>query len=115
MATPSHCWSSEDAVSLSVELRHLDGAVHLHVSGDLDFSTARRLSEAVEAANSDGHRLVVLELSGLAFCDAAGVTALLRAHRTARGQGGRLLIRGAAGLPRRVLAITGVDQVLDIE
>ena len=63
----------------------------------------------------DGHRSVVLDLAGVTFCDAGGVTALIRAHHHLREVGGYLSIRGVSGFPLRVFTITGVDKALDVE
>jgi anti-sigma B factor antagonist len=104
-----------DADIMSLQMHHLDGAVYIYAFGELDFASAARLTSAFEAIRPDGPRRVVLDLTGLTFCDAGGVTALLQAHRALRDGGGQLSIRGASGLPRRVLALTGVDRSLSLE
>jgi anti-sigma B factor antagonist len=116
MDTEFEVSSSGDAdVVMSLQTHQLDGAVYIYARGELDFASAATLSSALEATRPDGPRRVVLDLTGLTFCDAGGVTALLRAHRALRDGGGHLLIRGASGLPRRVLALTGVDGSLNLE
>jgi len=100
---------------LSIQVCELSEGITLQISGELDFLTARELSRAVQALELDGQRRVVLDLTGLMFCDAGGVSSLLKANRSVRRQGGQLLVRGVSGLPRRILAITEVDQILDLE
>ena len=103
-----------DGVTLSVDVSYLDDHVLVDVVGELDVSNAHDLRHAVAAIELDGRRRVELDLSGLTFCDAGGITALLRAHRAVARAGGRLVIRGLSGEPRAVLQVTRVDEVLDL-
>jgi anti-sigma B factor antagonist len=115
MATDFGAQVPDGVAALSVQLRDLSEGFTLQISGDLDFLSARELTQVVEAIQFDGRRHLVLDLTGLVFCDAGGVAALLRAHRSVSGAGGQLLVRGASGLPRRVLAITGADRLLHLD
>jgi anti-sigma B factor antagonist len=87
----------------------------VRMSGEMDFSNAGIVAEAIGGIELDGHLSVVLDLTGLRFCDAAGVSAVLTAQRRVTASGGRLSIRAASGEPRRIFLLTGVDRVLDIE
>jgi anti-anti-sigma factor len=115
MATEMREPVPDGVATLSVEIAQLDIGTAVQISGELDFFCCRRLSQVVEDINIDGRRSVVLDLTNLQFCDAGGVRALLRAHRSVGAQGGQLVVRGVSGQPRRVLAITGADQVLDLD
>jgi anti-anti-sigma factor len=84
-------------------------------SGELDFSNAQRLQDAVSGIELNGHRTVVLDLTDLTFCDVKGVFTLLSASRAVAANGGRVTVRGVSGLPRRVFALTGVDTVVELE
>jgi anti-sigma B factor antagonist len=105
----------DGVATLSVQVTDSDEGTAVRVSGELDFLSGPGLSQVVEDIKIDGRRSVVLDLTGLQFCDAGGVRALLRAHRSVDAQGGQLVVRGVSGLPRRVFAITGADQVLDLD
>jgi anti-anti-sigma factor len=115
MATEMREPVPDGVATLSVQMAQLDIGTAVQISGELDFFSGPRLSQVVQAINVDGRRRVVLDLTGLQFCDAGGVRALLRAHRSVDAQGGQLVVRGVSGLPRRVFAITGADQVLDLD
>jgi anti-anti-sigma factor len=52
------------------------------------------------------------DLSEVTFFGAAGINALVIAHERAARAGSRLLIRGAHGITRRVLQITGLEDLL---
>ena len=82
------------------------------LSGEMDFANADGLLETMANIPLDGHTSVVLDLTGLTFCDASAVSALVRTHHYVRDAGGRLTVTGASGTPRRVLTLTGVDRLL---
>ena len=104
-------WASGLGLVVSMDERgHLVTA-----SGELDFSNAHKLQDAVTAIELDGHRTVVLDLTDLTFCDVRGASALLSASRIVSANGGRVTVRGASGLPRRVFALIGVDTVVELE
>lgn len=87
--------------------------VQLH--GELDPATAPRLEQLLDRLRHDGHRRITLDLSGLEFLSAAGLTVLLRADHTLRALGGRLLLTRPTRMARRVLAITELDTTLNIQ
>jgi anti-anti-sigma factor len=61
-----------------------------------------------------GNRLVV-DISGLERLSSATLAALLRAQRTCRARGGRVVVRGANRRCCEVLARTGLSGFFDIE
>jgi anti-sigma B factor antagonist len=91
-----------------------DGVPVVVVAGDLDMATAadmaQHLAEVVGAGTD-----VVVDLSGLEFIDSTGLNALIAAWRASRGRGRTLTVRRPAHCVRRVLGITGLDQVFAIE
>ncbi len=63
------------------------------------------------AAPSSG---VVIDLTLVRFCDASGITALVKAFKHARNQRLRLELAGARGRVDRILRLTGIDDVLHL-
>jgi anti-sigma B factor antagonist len=90
----------------------VDGGVTVvAVRGEVDLDTASRLEEALRTAGDDAPGLIV-DLSATSFFDSTGIHALLRAGSRAGAQGVRLfLVCSPAGIPRRVLEITGVERL----
>ena len=87
-------------------------AAVLRLSGDLDHDTAKDLEAALDAA-SVGSTRILLDCSGLEFCDSRGLNILLRARRTAAETGTELALIGPRGALARVLEITGMDNVIN--
>lgn len=78
----------------------------MRLHGELDIvsvGAARRALEQVDA----GIQQIVLDLSHVTFCDAAGVRFLLTAQEQARTAGRDLVVRHPSRSVRRVLALTG--------
>ncbi|MFJ2831343.1 STAS domain-containing protein [Streptomyces sp. NPDC087263] len=92
----------------------------LRVSGEMDLVTSPVLRQRVHDAVADGRRSVVLDLSGVLFCDSSGVGVLIAARRLIRSCQGRLrLILPAQGAVdgshvNRVLAALGVRRLFDV-
>ncbi|GAA4811888.1 STAS domain-containing protein [Streptomyces ziwulingensis] len=87
-----------------------EGPFVLEVSGELDHHSARLLTEAVEEAPFDS-RGVVVDLSGLTYCDSTGITVLITAYQRSRTTGSPLSLAGVNADQMRVFAIVGLDQV----
>ena len=104
-----------DGLRISAEPGASERGLIVSISGELDIFNADSLVDAVGGLELDGDRTVVLDLTGLTFCDAAGVSALLTTNRFLRHHGRRLKIHGISGMPRRVLSLTGADHVLEVE
>jgi anti-anti-sigma factor len=80
-------------------------------AGEVDLDTAPLLQAALVDA-VDRHAVVCCDLSEVRFLGAAGLTALLTAYQRAQETGSRLTVRSAHGTTRRVLQISGVEQLL---
>ncbi|MFF3709278.1 STAS domain-containing protein [Streptomyces phaeochromogenes] len=96
------------------------GWVVLRVSGEMDLVTSPVLRQRVHDAVADGRHSVVLDLSGVLFCDSSGVGVLIATRRLLRSCQGRLrLILPAQGAVdgshvNRVLGALGVRRLFDV-
>jgi anti-anti-sigma factor len=82
--------------------------------GELDLSGVDRARQAIEEAEASGSGLLVLDLSELEFIDSTGLEVMLRAARRAHDEGRRLIVQRPSRYVRRLLAMTAIDQSLDI-
>lgn len=92
----------------------------LRVSGEMDLVTSPAVRQHVHDAVAEGRRSLVLDLSGVRFCDSSGVGVLIAARRLMRSCQGRLrLILPARGAEdgshvNRVLAALGVRRLFEV-
>ncbi|MER6859692.1 STAS domain-containing protein [Streptomyces pilosus] len=88
------------------------GRCLLTAVGSLDLHTAPKFSDALQPLLRDGNQSVLVDLSEIAFIDSTGLTSLIAAYRTTRATGARLALIAPSERVRRMLAVTGTDQVL---
>lgn len=89
----------------------MGSSVVLSIAGEVDIATTAELSEALGTALGSGVKRLVCDLSGVGFLDAAGLTSLLLAYRQAIACRVQLDLAGLQPLPRRVIALVGLDSV----
>jgi anti-anti-sigma factor len=83
--------------------------VVIAVAGEVDMATAPSLADCL-ADNAD--RDVILDLSGVAFLDSSGLTALINAHRALREAGHTLRTTGERDNVLKVLQIADLTSIL---
>lgn len=84
-------------------------------SGELDLCTVDQLRDALQGCAAIGTRLIVLDLTELGFLSVAGLDVFVDAHEVLAALGGRLVLTGTSRAAQRILALTGLDAVLDVE
>ncbi|GAB2577297.1 STAS domain-containing protein [Streptomyces capparidis] len=88
----------------------------LRVEGELDLVSSPAVRRRVHSAVADGERRVVLDLSGLTFCDSSGINVLIASRRLLRSCNGglRLVMPQEGAHVNRVFAALGVRTLFDI-
>jgi anti-sigma B factor antagonist len=88
----------------------------VRLAGALDGLTAPELARHLREQTAVGPSDLVLDLAGVRFLAAAGVTLLLGAQHNQLGIRGSLHLTGVTGNRpvERVLALTGVQEVVDV-
>lgn len=89
-------------------------AARVRLCGELDITTVDDLARWVELLRLDSRERLVIDLSAVSFCDAAGLSVLTTLHRTLCSEGRRLTLHDVPIAVRRIMAITGDDRNLDI-
>lgn len=85
------------------------------LSGELDLASAPQLATTLDTQIAAGKQDIVLDLSGLQFCDSSGLSAFVDAHRTLQAQSRRLILQNPSSRVQKLLTATKLDQELDIE
>lgn len=88
------------------------GGMVVKLTGELDIATVPALNHVLRGLDARERAHVVVDLAELAFCDCAGLNALLKAHRQAIADGGWLrLCAGSSGI-KKILEISGLSTEL---
>jgi anti-anti-sigma factor len=103
-----------DRAELRVSVAHGDDETIVAIAGELDMSTAERLSGAVNEELRQAPGRIVLDLADLTFCDSLGLGTLVVLSRTARSQETYLVVRNPSPFFSRMLDVTGVRAGLNI-
>jgi anti-sigma B factor antagonist len=100
----------------NMELSVLNRPTHtlLSLRGEIDLTAAPGLRERLSALLRPGMGLVILDLSGVTFCDASGLGVLVGSHRRALMMGVILRLTAVPPPLARLLRIHGLDRVLTI-
>ncbi|MCW2613921.1 MAG: rsbV1 [Frankiales bacterium] len=99
-------------MTLTASVLHDDGLVLLALAGELDAAVTDRVQETVDGVLADGLVQVVVDLTGLEFCDSTGLGSLMRTHRLLTEAGGRCVVAGARGPVLRLLRLMSMERVL---
>jgi anti-anti-sigma factor len=89
-----------------------DGVAVVALSGQLDIDTAAHLRSALSTVLDRPVPRVVVDLSGLAFCDSIGLSALALAHNRCVDAGGYLRLAAPNPFLRKVLTVVGLAATL---
>ncbi|MER5861589.1 STAS domain-containing protein [Streptomyces sp900105245] len=83
----------------------------LDVAGELDWEQTATLRRQVEHVVLNPGESLTLDLSGLEFCDSAGITELLAARQRAMAAGADVVLAEVPPSLLRTLTIVGLDQI----
>ena len=89
--------------------------VVVEVQGDLDAARVPRVRALLEDAVSVRPKQLVVDLGNCSFLDASGLTVLLDVHRRLGRVGAVLTLRGCSPRVMRLLSLTGLRRVFDVE
>lgn len=102
------------AVDLQVSTRVQEDRTVVVAAGEIDLYTAPTLQTQLTEVVRDGPAHVVIDLSGVEFCDSTGMNVLLVALKRVRERDGSLALAGPQSPVRRILEITGLDTVFAV-
>jgi anti-sigma B factor antagonist len=87
----------------------------MSLAGEIDLYTAPRLHAAlISALAQDDPVRIVVDMSGVEFCDSTGMSVLLAAQRRAREVGGDVELAAPRPAIRKILQVTGLESVFTV-
>ncbi|MDF2706974.1 STAS domain-containing protein [Nonomuraea muscovyensis] len=90
------------------------GTCVLALSGELDYISAAQLRTDMADTLTPDHRHLVLDLSGLEFCDSTGIRTFLVFRKLILERGGTVALAGLTARLDRVFRMTGLSQAFDL-
>jgi anti-sigma B factor antagonist len=108
--------SSVDRPDLSVSVRRSPAEAVVTLAGEIDMSTVQRLAKVVdEMLATEPPPRVILDMTGVTFCDSQGLGTLVVLSRKATMAQSYLLLTNVGDFLMRVLDITGLRGALAIQ
>jgi anti-sigma B factor antagonist len=96
---------------LAVQTRTTPTGPVVELTGELDYDSFSQVRDLLPALALQGGQQLVVDLTGVTFCDSSGITALLAARNHAlAAQAGIALVAVPAHLSR-IFQMVGLDQV----
>ena len=100
-------------LSVSVDDHEAGSPIVVRLVGEADVTT-QALAEVLAAETAKKPRLLLVDVSELAFIDSAALHEFVRAHRKLRADGCHLALVGPTGAVARVIQLTALDQVFPV-
>ena len=90
------------------------GAALVRLVGNLDLDTAPELRSALDALHERSVTRMVIDLTGLVFCDSIGLSGFVDAHKSCTSKGGYLRLANPTPLLERIFMVVGIADALPI-
>lgn len=93
----------------------MPGEYRFHPSGELDVSLADELrKEWLPAVEELRPEHLIVDLANVTFMDSSGLGLIVALRNAQKQHGGDLVLTAPQRPVRRVLALSGLDQVIDV-
>ncbi len=106
-------WPRSAGEPLSWDIQSRDNVAVVVVEGELDVGTAPGLADRLGPLAEQGRHLI-LDMSGVRFCDCAGLSLFLRLEKQAAAAGGSLHLAALAAPVRRLITLARLADVLPV-
>jgi anti-sigma B factor antagonist len=106
---------TDDPGSLQLHVAEHDGVAEVSVRGEVDIHTCGELEQTLTRLADNGARTITLDFADVAFIDSSGLRALVIGHKALQDQGGSLVVTNPSASTARLLEVTGLDGLFDVE
>lgn len=86
----------------------------MKLAGEVDVYTCSTLREAVNQQIDEGHYNIAVDVQAVDFMDSSGLGVIVGAHKRLKGHEGALALVSPNKQMRRILNLTGLDQILNV-
>jgi anti-sigma B factor antagonist len=98
-----------------VATNRVDGQTVATIWGEVDVATAPQLWRALETLLDKGEHRIVLDLANLKFIDGSGLRVIAAAQKRCQAVDGELVVRSAPAVTLKLLRLTRLAEMLNIE
>ncbi|HEY1280213.1 MAG TPA: STAS domain-containing protein [Acidimicrobiales bacterium] len=106
---------ADDPGSLQLSVAEAGGNAEVSVRGEVDIHTCADLERTLTTLADKGVQVITLDLGEVAFIDSSGLRALVVGHKALQDHGGSLVVANPSSSTARLLEVTGLDGLFDVE
>lgn len=88
--------------------------VVITLPAEIDLQDAEKVAADLARALDERPAGLIVDMTATVYCGAAGLRALAGARHRAAAEGTELRVAASVGLVRRVLELTGMDELVDV-
>ena len=107
--------STDGSAAIAVEVYRDAGSALVTVGGELEFGTAASLRTTLSDLAQDDSDPIVVDLTALQFIDSSGLSLLVQAKQRFSAQGRRFELRGPTDRVSRVIEISGLAELFELD
>jgi len=101
--------------NLRIEIADTTSPTTVVLAGEIDVVTSGRVREALSAISNSCENKVVFDMSNVTFMDSSGLAALVGPLKRFRSMNGQIVLRSPTRGVRKVLELTGLTRVFEVE
>jgi len=83
-------------------------------SEKLDTTVAPSLKSELVVLNADGIKHIIIDLTGVRYCDSSGLSSILVANRLCKNSSGAFVLTGLQESVKKLISISQLDTILNI-
>lgn len=103
-----------DEAELGLQAAEIHGVHRLTVSGDVDSAVEVEFRAGLDKAVAGANSPLVIDLGGVRYFDARGVSALVEAQKQMNARPDNLYIAVTSPIVRRLFSLLGLDKFFDV-
>ena len=105
---------TDDAPAFSVSVLETSTGPVVVLRGDVDMATVDQVERAAWDLVDAGHATLTVDMSGVSFCDSAGINALVRIKKACNASGGQFAVSSPQPQILHVIAVSGLTEYLGV-
>lgn len=102
-------------MSLNIKQKYEDDSWIFYVEGELDVSCAKLLKDDIDSSLDENMSDLKLDMTNLTYIDSTGIGVIVGAMKKVRRSGKDIILLNAKENIKKILKITGIDQIIRME
>jgi anti-sigma B factor antagonist len=99
---------------MTITERHVGSITVLDLAGKITSDDSGKLKEKVTSILSQGHKQIVLDLSGVTYIDSSGLGEMVSCHTTANRENGAIKLANLGKRSKDLLVMTKLIMVFSV-